>query len=201
MMPAKLTHTLINIAQPPFVKACPVRTAGGGRGDLNNNKNLIFDPFCGTGTTGFLANALGYHFIGSDIKLNLALQNQQRRKKSHITPLMKGGGSEATGGSDLIFDFFEQDISKPLDQKLFPELLTHNTLIVTEGRLGPVIKQTTTKEEVIEYQRRVKNLYLQFIQTITDFFPKKPPMVFTIPIYIDHENSIEQHISELAQKL
>jgi len=65
-----------------------------------------------------------------------------------------------------------------------------------------VIKQTTTAEEVIEYQRRVKNLYLQFIQTITNFFgEKRPPMVFTIPIYIGHENSIEEHITTLTEKL
>ena len=97
-------------------------------------------------------------------------------------------------------DFFEQDISKPLSTN-FSEITNHNTLIVTEGRLGPVIKQATTAEEITEYQRWVKNLYLQFIQTITDFFPKKPPMVFTIPIYINQENTIEQHITDLTEKL
>ena len=174
MMPAKLTHTLLNIALWKI--------------NSWNNTPLIFDPFCWTGTTGFLANALGYHFIGSDIKLNLALQNQQRRNLKH------------NNNKNLTFDFFEQDISKPLNTN-FSELSHQNTLIVTEGWLGPVIKQTTTAEEITEYQRRVKNLYLQFIQTITDFFPKKIPMVFTIPIYIDQENTIEQYITDLTQKL
>lgn len=174
MMPAKLTHSLINIALS-FTK--------------NQEKTLIFDPFCWTGTTGFLANYFGYNFIGSDIKLNLALKNQSWREESRYY-------------QDKLFKFYEQDISKPLDPNNFADLLSHETVIVTEGRLGPVIKQTTTAEEVIEYQRRVKNLYLQFIQTITNFFgEKRPPMVFTIPIYIGHENSIEEHITTLTEKL
>lgn len=173
MMPAKLTHSLINIAIAHNKKA-----------------DLIFDPFCGTGTTGFIANYLGYNFIGSDIKLNLALTNQPRREH---TPFFK----------DKLFSFFDQDISKPLNTTTFSPLLTHETLIVTEGRLGPVIKQTTTPTEIQEYQRRVKNLYLQFIQTITEFFPKdkKPVMVFTIPEYIGQENTIAEQITTLASEL
>jgi hypothetical protein len=81
-------------------------------------------------------------------------------------------------------------------------LLTHQPLIITEGRLGPIIKQTTTPAEIKEYQRRVKNLYLQFLQTISDFFPnnQKPTLVFTIPYYIGQENIIEQQISLLTSK-
>lgn len=45
MMPAKLTHTLINLA----------RTQSSGESD---SRPLIRDPFCGSGTSGFLANAL-----------------------------------------------------------------------------------------------------------------------------------------------
>jgi tRNA G10 N-methylase Trm11 len=173
MMPAKLTHSLINIAIA-----------------YNKKADLIFDPFCGTGTTGFIANAFDYNFIGSDIKLNLAVTNEPRWKQTKYF-------------QDRIFSFYEQDISKPLDAKRFEAVLKNNSLIVTEGRLGPVIKQTTTPVEIQEYQRRVKNLYLQFIQTITDFFPKdkKPVMVFTIPEYIGQENSIEEQISTLSAQL
>jgi hypothetical protein len=43
---------------------------------------------------------------------------------------------------------------------------------------------------------------LQFIQTITDFFPKdqRPPMVFTIPYYINQENTIESQIASFVQQ-
>ena len=51
----------------------------------------------------------------------------------------------------------------------------------------------------------MKNLYLQFIQTIADFFDKhdvqKPVMVFTIPVYIGHENIIQDLITLLCEKL
>ncbi|MDR2189645.1 MAG: hypothetical protein LBP53_00105 [Candidatus Peribacteria bacterium] len=112
MMPAKLTHALINIGIASLKK----------RTKMLPEQLLIFDPFCGTGTTGFVANALGYHFIGSDIKLNFALQNQQRRKQTQHY-------------HHQLFSFIEQDISKPLDADKFQELLTHQTLIITEGRL------------------------------------------------------------------
>jgi hypothetical protein len=40
-----------------------------------------------------------------------------------------------TNFHNQIFDFFDQDISKPLDEKLFAPLFDHETLIVTEGWL------------------------------------------------------------------
>ncbi len=53
MMPAKLTHLLLNIAL-----------------SLSETQNpVIYDPFVGSGTTGFLANYFGLDFLGSDIKL------------------------------------------------------------------------------------------------------------------------------------
>jgi len=177
MMPAKLTHTMINIALSH---------------PKTENRKLIFDPFCGTGTTWIIANYLGYSFIWSDIKLWFSQKNQERWKNNR-------------NFHDQIFEFYNQDISKPLDEKLFEPLLNHETFIVTEGWLWPIIKQSTTAEQVYEYQRRVKNLYLQFIQTITDFFDKhnkeRPVMVFTIPVYMGHENVIQDLITLLAEKL
>ena len=177
MMPAKLTHTMINIALSHAE---------------NKKFKLIYDPFCGTGTTWIIANYLWYDFIGSDIKLWFALKNQEWWKNNR-------------NFHNQIFDFFDQDISKPLDEKLFAPLLDHETLVVTEGWLWPIIKQSTTAEQVYEYQRWVKNLYLQFIQTIADFYDqhdeKRPVMVFTIPVYIWHENIIQDLITLLCEKL
>ena len=104
MMPAKLTHIMINIALSHA---------------KTDNSKLIYDPFCWTWTTGIVANYLWYNFIGSDIKLWFALKNQEWWKNHR-------------NFQKQIFDFFDQDISKPLDEKLFAPLLTHETLIVTE---------------------------------------------------------------------
>ena len=49
MMPAKLTHQLLMIGLSYLEK--------------KEKKSLIFDPFCGMGTTGFIANALGFDFV------------------------------------------------------------------------------------------------------------------------------------------
>lgn len=181
MMPAKLTHSLINI----WLSVSP-------------SNSLIFDPFCWTGTTGFLSNYFWLNFIWSDIKIQLADTNAQWRKNSNFCV------------PDHIFSFFTADISTPLDSTLFAPLLSPYTqsIIITEWRLWPIIKQDTTLDQTLEYQRRVKNLYLQFINTIADFFKDwkqpLPPMVFTIPIYNNlspDQLTIEKEISQLATKL
>jgi hypothetical protein len=70
-----------------------------------------------------IANHLGYHFIGSDIKLALALKNAQWWK------------TKALYKHTLLFQFLKQDISQPLSSDHFSALLTHTSLIITEGRL------------------------------------------------------------------
>jgi hypothetical protein len=57
-------------------------------------------------------------------------------------------------------------------------------LIITEGWLGPIIKASTTEEQVKEYQRWVKNVYLPWIEQMSKAFERKPVMVFTIPWYL-----------------
>ncbi len=172
MMPAKLTHTLMNIGLSL---------------SKQQEKILIYDPFAWSGTTGFLANYFGYDFLGSDLKLTFANQNKPRWLASQRAK------------PDLIFDFFLHDATKPFEN---PELFTGKTpLIITEGWLGPVIKASTTVEEVKEYQRRVKNVYLPWIEQMATAFPQKPVMVFTIPWYLGHENLLEKAIIELAEKV
>lgn len=64
-----------------------------------------------------------------------------------------------------------------------------------------MIKATTTPEEVKEYQRRVKNVYLPWIEQMATAFPKKPVMVFTIPWYLGYENLLEKAIIELCEQV
>lgn len=66
MMPAKLTHMMINIGLTYTAM------------DAMDN---IYDPFCGLGTTLLMANTLGYHTIGSDIAPEHAIKNIDRWKK------------------------------------------------------------------------------------------------------------------------
>ena len=169
MMPAKLTHTMLNIARAQSQQSSP----------------LIYDPFVWSGTTGFLANDAGLNFIGSDLKLSFAEQNQKWRLSR-----------KENQNKNLTFDLFLHDATKPFDN---PDLFNGKTpLIVTEGRLWPVIKLSTTPDQIKEYQRRVKNVYVQRIEQMGKAFSELPSMVFTIPIYLWYENFIEQAVMETA---
>ena len=46
------------------------------------------------------------------------------------------------------------------------------------------LKANTTDEQVKEYQRWVKNVYLPWIEQMATSFERKPVMVFTIPWYL-----------------
>ena len=170
MMPAKLTHTLINIWL-----------------SLDREQTLIYDPFVGSWTTGFLANYFWYDFLGSDLKLTFADKNYPWRTNS----------KRSTPNKE--FKFFIHDATKEFDDK---SLFSWRTpLIITEGWLGPIIKANTTDEQVKEYQRWVKNVYLPWIEQMATSFERKPVMVFTIPWYLWYENLLEHQIIELSEKV
>ena len=170
MMPAKLTHTLINIWL-----------------SIDKDQTLIYDPFVGSWTTGFLANYFWYDFLGSDLKLTFADKNYSWWKDwKWSTP-------------DKEFKFFVHDATKEFeDISLFN---WKTPLIVTEGWLGPIIKSSTTEEQVKEYQRWVKNVYLPWIEQMSKAFERKPVMVFTIPWYLWYENLLEHQIIEQSEKV
>lgn len=195
MMPAKLTHSLVNIGLSYEDK---------------DMRTKIWDPFCGTGTTGFIANYLGFDFIGSDLKIWLAEKNKEWRERvlslqtPPLHPTSRVQHLPLSGETPKEFELFVQDISKPIESQLSKSLLWKDVMIVSEGRLWPVIKQQTTYEEILEYQRWVKNLYVDFLKNIADFFGKnKPVMVFTFPVYLglkSEELTIEKNVREVAER-
>ncbi|MBU0627105.1 site-specific DNA-methyltransferase [Patescibacteria group bacterium] len=74
----------------------------------------MYDPFVGSGTTGFLANHFNYNFIGSDIKIAYMQENKERRLKNPLAY------------PDKDFDVFEHDITQPL------KLEKKDALVITE---------------------------------------------------------------------
>lgn len=104
MMPSKLALTMINIALAHHQAAHEVQT-----------EYTVYDPFCGFGTTGFLANAHGYHVICSDIngsliKPNLAWWQTHARHTDHR------------------FTAFKHDATDPITKPF----VKHTDVIVTE---------------------------------------------------------------------
>jgi len=171
MMPAKLTHTLINIWLSLSDK----------------EQDLIYDPFVWSWTTGFLANYFWYNFLWSDLKLTFANKNYPWWINSKW----------ATPNKE--FKFFVHDATKEFEDNSVFEWKV--PLIITEGWLWPIIKANTTAEQVKEYQRWVKNVYLPWIEQMASVFFKKPVMVFTIPWYLWYENLLEHQIIELTEKV
>ena len=104
MMPAKLALTMINIA-----------LAYHQANHETKEEYTVYDPFCGFGTTGFLANAHGYQAICSDIngsltKPNLVWWQTHARHTDHR------------------FTAFKHDATDPITKPF----VKHTDIIVTE---------------------------------------------------------------------
>lgn len=161
MMPAKLAHIMVNIWLSHFIH----------KSKLDTEKLCIYDPFVWSGTTGMIANYLGFDFIGSDIKINYAEQNLARRKTTKFS-------------QDKEFSIFTHDIK----EKLEDQLKGKDILVVTEWRLWPIVTKSTSDQDIQKFQERVSQLYKSFLDRIKEIWAVA---VFTIPRYIWQENGIE----------
>jgi len=165
MMPSKLAHLLVNI----WIAQIPVW-------DISKDIT-IRDPFVGFGTTGFIVNNMWHNFIWSDMNIVPFKTN----KKWRLTiPLAQ---------EDKHFTAFKHDMHDPLTQPF----LEHVDVIVTEWRLGPVIKknpykltrkygQATAMEAFDRGITEIVNTYTDFIQNVFTTMPTVP-VVMTVPHY------------------
>ncbi|MCK9466913.1 MAG: hypothetical protein M0P94_01160 [Candidatus Absconditabacterales bacterium] len=185
MMPAKLNHIMLNIGIKLFLYD-ELEQKNYQQTNLQLNKVFtVWDPFSGSGTSGFLANYLGYNFVGSDIDIKHLEINKKWRQKQ-------------VESNNKKFEIFQQDIT----QDLVKNTINGNFLIVSEGRLGPMVTEKTTKNEITKYQEKVLELYKGFIKTISKIKEKHNlKAVFTIPYYIKQNNFLEQEIEEFSTKM
>ena len=108
MMPSKLAHQLINIAVAEYEDNIDSK-------DNIQTRLTIRDPFCGFGTTNFLANHLKYNTIASDLNVTSIKQNMKWRKQLSLSDTASKVKIE------------KQDIT----QKLSPAF-SHTNIIVSE---------------------------------------------------------------------
>ena len=175
MMPAKLTHILINLG-----------LIHSDTNEAATSKNiLIYDPFCGSWTTNFLANSLGYQTIWSDINITFADKNLPRRKTNSFYK------------ADHDISFFLQDITKQVKRQIDKN---NQNIIVTEGWLWPIITKKSNAYEVTKAQEQIETLYTQFLENClqSKLFPT---IVFTIPRYIWYDNNHEIALEKITTKL
>lgn len=166
MMPAKLTHMIINIWLQQHWPS-----------------TSIYDPFVGSWTTWFLANYLGYDFIGSDRDIQYIEKNLPWRKTTKFYNTTKQ------------FEIFQQDITQPIPNWSIKK----DTLIITEWRLWPIVTKTTPQQMIQKYQEQVGQLYKSFLEKIKELWVTMS--VFTIPYYLEHNNFLQQKITEFGSKI
>ncbi len=180
MMPTKLAHILLNIAL--------ATNAANKTNKKQDAENVtIYDPFIGGGTTGLLANALGYNFIWSDKDISHAEKNFARwsqHPKFH---------------KEKEFSFFEHDAILPFWNKVESN---NPPIIVSEWRLGPIVHRHTTKTQVEEYQGQVFKMYTSFFKNIAQKFKhNSPTIVITIPYYIKQNNFLAHQLQQNCERL
>lgn len=174
MMPAKLAQMLVNI--------------GVGCLSITTPDVTVYDPFCGFGTTLFVANALGYHTIWSDLLITSAKANLNRWK-AH---------AQATTAKMTIF---KHDATQPVTKPF----VRATSVIVTEGRLWPVMSQTVyakTKRDAkrfAEIQHTIITLYTGRLAATKQTLGIVP-IVCTVPVYPDDTHMLDEIVAYATQQ-
>lgn len=167
MMPSKLAQILVNIGINEVIGNKSKEIEGSWR-KVDVTELTIYDPFCGFGTTGFVANRLGHHFVWSDLVITWAKENAKRWKEN----------GQLMIDNWPLFTVFKHDVTEPFDHPLVKKV----DVIVTEGWLGPVISKKTRESELLVHAEKIKALYVSFLNNISAVIPQVP-LVLTIPHY------------------
>lgn len=143
--------------------------------DINTT---IYDPFVWFWTTWFIANYLWFNFIWSDINVSSFKQNL---KWWNLTKF----------SSDNLIKPFTHDVNKKFEKNF----LNSVDLIVTEGRLWPILTYKTKPNEKRKFQEKIYTVYSNFLFNVNYFF-EKIVVVLTIPEYKNFENIIQDWLIE-----
>lgn len=172
MMPAKLTQILVNI------------------GVWNSWKitwATVFDPFCGFGTTWFIANSSGHNFIWSDINPTPTKQNLSRWKEQ---PFRK----------EHHFTVFKHDV---LDEFTQP-FLSHVDCIVTEWRLWPILSNKAvnqlSRHQLNERREAIFTIYSGFLDSLQKIL-STVPIVITYPQWTFTDENLSEWFIKKAQDI
>ena len=150
MMPPKLAQIMINLARP-------------------KEGQLIFDPFCGTGT--ILQEALlnDYRVIGSDAngeQIEKCKKNLEWLGKKYVLTYPE-------------YKVFQASFNEAI-KKLKPGYVD---AIVTESTLGPVYKKVPSPTEIKGNYATLNKLYTRFLQNIRPVLKTGGRIVVTLPAY------------------
>ena len=165
MMPAKLTHTLINIWLYHFQTNASKTVS-------EKEKITIYDPFCGFWTTNLIASALWHDSIGSDINITQAKHNSKRRQQINT--------DTSTSSKTTLF---KHDVTNTCNKPF----LKYTNIVVTEWRLGPKVSKRPLSDHQKKIYEKIVELYTGLFKTLWSQ-PQPITVVCCIPRYEKKQN-------------
>lgn len=155
MMPPKLVQMMINFLSE------------------NTQKNGVYDPFCGLGTTLIEAVNRGITTVfGSDISPEMvtnseeSLNNFIAEEKKWQERIKAAGGTPQKDFSNLVARIFPLDATI-IEKAFVDEKIPKNINIISEGYLGRIMrKEEMTQDIVFSERRTISRLYEKFFQSL-----------------------------------
>lgn len=155
MMPPKLVQMMINFLSE------------------NTQKNGVYDPFCGLGTTLIEAVNRGITTVfGSDISREMvanseeSLHNFVAEEKRWQERIRVAGGVPQKDFSNLVARIFPLDATI-IEKAFVDEKIPKNINIISEGYLGRIMrKEEMTQDIVFSERRAISRLYEKFFQSL-----------------------------------
>lgn len=185
MLPPKLARIMLNLAIGASSKAAvsePLEIKNSleiVNSKLKINKELlVVDPFCGSGNMLMEAYELGIDFFGSDLSpraVQDSIDNIEwlaARSKSDVKPTFEIVEADATTA----------DFSKIIENSKLNIDDYDQILIVAEPYLGEPKKYTPNSNAVRGEYRKVKEIYLKFLENIAKFEKIKPVICLVFPL-------------------
>ena len=155
------------------------------------NSGTLWDPFCGSGTIPMEAAMLGFNFLASDINPQAVNDTDKNIKWLNSEGYI----------SDILYETFRFDITKP-DMGVVKKLKhTDITAIVCEPYMGPPLTRVISQQKAEELLNDVKKLYLKLFDLIDNRIEKRGiKVVIIIPSYKTDRGWITFGLRELVGK-
>lgn len=155
MMPPKLVQMMINFLSK------------------NVQKNGVYDPFCGLGTTLIEAVNRGITTVfGSDISREMVTNSEESltnfiaEEKIWQERIRTAGGTPQKDFSNLVVKVFLLDATI-IEKAFIDEKNPKNINIISEGYLGRIMrKEEMTQDIVFSERRAISRLYEKFFQSL-----------------------------------
>ncbi len=142
----------------------------------------VFDPFCGTGVIPMEVMIAGWNVLASDSSQKAV--NGCEKNIEWVRKIFK------IAKKDILADVWKQDARKPFDLKEKPDV------IVTEGTLGPPLKDRATVKDAESYCKDAEELTAAFLKNCAATLPGVP-VVMTLPVWYAQKKMI--HLTKVWQ--